>query len=518
MFKVLITVMLALAGPAFAADRPNILLIMSDNQSPSLLATYGNPIIKTPHTDRLAREGVLFERAYATSGVCSPSRAVLMTGLIPSANGVHNGLPAAFAIKDYSAIADVRNMPQTLKDAGYTTALVGKYHLGVHETPTLGFDHWVTFRGGHTTSFTHASIFDNGARYDVADMEEHLTDFWTRKAIDYINDVNEAGEPFFLWLSYNGPYMLPPTVNEPPVSRFADMYRENVPPMPQEPLHPFMRDWASDQARSAAPLLDDVVGGRYGWAAIDALNNRNAMINVAAETTHVDDGIGQVLAALEAKGVLDDTLIIFLSDQGSSYGQLGLWGNSSWGDPGPAYNANMQTPLIMRFPDRIPAGLKVDEMINQYDIFPTVLDFAGLGQLEIANSPGKSFVPLLEGKDQQWENEVFFEYISTRVVQTERWKYIKRFLASPNELFDLTNDPEERNNLAGDPAYADVQARLDQRLTTFFAQYADPEFDVWNGGTGKALLYYDRERSDKFRAEFATFKEPFVEQRPAFRD
>jgi len=249
-----------------------------------------------------------------------------------------------------------------------------------------------------------------------------------------------------------------------------------------------------------------------------ALNNRDAMINVAAETTHVDDGVGQVLAALERTGALDDTLIIFLSDQGSAWGQLGLWGNSSWGDPSPAYNANMQVPMIMRHPAGIPAGLRIEEMVNQFDVFPSILDYVGLGKLKIEGSPGKTFVPLLRGEETEWPNEVFFEYIATRVVQTPQWKYTKRYMASPDELYDMVNDPRETNNLVNDPVYADVVKRMDARLTEFFSEYSDPEFDVWNGGTGKARLYYDLERTDKFRHASENFKEPFVENRTPFRD
>lgn len=499
---------------AQAAKRPNVLLIMTDNQSASLLGAYGNPVIQTPNIDRLAAEGTLFERAYATTGVCSPSRAVLLTGLIPSANGVHNGLPGRFPLDRYSAIAEFRNWPRTLADAGYRTGLVGKYHLGTHAQPTLGFDYWVTFRGGHTASFTDLQIFDNGKQYNLADVSEHLTDFWTRRAVDFIQSHDED-EPFFLWLSYNGPYILPPTVNEPPVSRFAPVYEETVPPMPQHQVHPYLRDWVKAAGRGNNP---NIVGGSYPWAAVDALNNRRAMRNIAAETTHVDAGVGRVLEVLEANGFKDDTLVIFLSDQGSAYGQLGLWGNSSWGEPPPAYNANMHVPLIFRHPGGVGAGQRVDAMIDQFDIFPTMLDYLGLDHLEIANSPGVSFAPMLRGDDMAWDDEVFFEYITTRVIQTRQWKYTRRFLDSPNELYDLRVDPGETNNLVDDPAYADVVDKLDKRLVAFFNEYADPEFDPWNGGTGKALLFYGKRRTDRFREAFPEFRDPFVEARPAFTD
>lgn len=511
--RIFLTALVLGLVPIYAlSDRPNVLLIMTDNQSASLLGAYGNPDIETPNIDRLAAEGALFERAYATTGVCSPSRAVLLTGLIPSANGVHNGLPARYDLERYSAIAEFRNWPQVLADSGYRTGLVGKYHLGSHEEPTLGFDFWVTFRGGHTTSFIDAAIFDNGERYDVAQTTEHLTDFWTRRAIDFIRD-QERGQPFFLWLSYNGPYILPPTVNEPPVSRFAEGYADDPPAMPQKPVHPYLRSWAQSVSRSDDP---DIAGGSYPWAAIDALNNRRAIINVAAETTHVDAGIGEVLETLQQTGLDDDTVVVFLSDQGSAYGQLGLWGNSSWGEPPPAYNANMQIPLIIRHPGKI-APNRLPQMIDQFDIFPTLLDYLGIDS-EIENSPGKSFAPLLRGETVEWENEVFFEYITTRVIQTPRWKYTKRFLDAPDELYDLLADPGETNNLAADPAHRDVLAELGERLTGFFERYANPEFDPWRGGTGKALLFYDDRRTQRFRDAFPSFREPFVEHRPAFTE
>ncbi len=433
------------ATAATAQDRPNVLLIMTDNQSPNLLGAYGNRDIRTPNIDRLARDGLLFAHAYATSGVCSPSRAVLMTGLIPSGNGVHNGLPARYAVEDYAAIEEFRNLPQTLADAGYYTGLVGKYHLGRHEKPQLGFQWWTTFRGGHTSSFVDAQIFDNGETYNVLDRDEHLTDFWSRRAVDFLahykeEESAERARPFFLWLSYNGPYILPPTVNQPPVSRHADYYEDNVPAMPQNRVHPYMREWARN---NTAPAPEPTEGGTYPWSAIDALNNKTAMINIAAEMTHVDEGIGTVLAAL--------------------------------------------------------------------------LEYLDLGHLEIANSPGESFAPMLRGRDMAWEDEVFFEYISTRVIQTRRWKFTKRFLASPNELYDMAEDPGETINLVDDPAFAAVVADLDARLTAFFSEYADPAFDLWNGGTGKALVYYGQ-RNQKFREAFPDWREPFIEKQTAFRD
>ena len=500
---------------AKAAERPNLLLIMTDNQSPSLLGAYGNTEVRTPNIDELARRGMLFERAYAASGVCSPSRAVLMTGRMPSANGVHNGLPVNYPLPGYSAINEFRNLPQTLADAGYRTGMVGKYHLGDQEEPQLGFDFWVTFRGGHTSSFTTVDIIDNDDRYNVSETDEHLTDLWTRRAIDFV-EQQDAKRPFFLWLSFNGPYILPPTVNEAPVSRFAGDYERKPPAMPQQPVHAYLREWAK-RVPEIRGIPEKPVGGTYPWAAIDALNNQRAMVNVAAETTHVDDGIGRLLAALDRAGLAENTLIVFLSDQGSAYGQKGLWGNSSWGSPSPAYNANMQVPLILVHRGKIPAETRRTEMINQFDMLPTLLDYLGLADRKIADAPGESFAPVLRAEATDWDNEVFFEYITTRVIQTDRWKYTKRFLASPNEFYDLQTDPGETTNLIDDPDYADVVAELDTRLTQFFTDYTIEEFDLWRGGTGKGLVFYGG-RNKIFSEAFPNWREPFFETKPAFRD
>jgi arylsulfatase A-like enzyme len=506
---------LAASQPAVAARKTNLIVIMTDNQSASLLGAYGNRQVRTPNIDRLARKGLLFNRAYAGSGVCSPARAILMTGLMPSQNGVHNALPGGAIVADYSAIAEFRNLPQTLADAGYTNALIGKYHLGDDKKPQLGFSYWVTFHGGHTGDFHDEEINDNGVSFNIKASGEHMTDFWTRRAEDFLKTQQGANKPFFLWLSYNGPYILPPTVNAPPNNRYADYYTQHPPTPIYGPVHAYMRD-AAKTVRS--PANPPVVGGTYPWAGIDALNNPRAMINIASEMTLLDEGIGKVLATLDRLGMTKDTLIVFLSDQGSSYGQNGLWGNSSIGEPSPGYNANMQIPLIFRQPGVVPEGRRNDAMINQVDIFPTLLEYLGLGDRKIANSAGRSFAPMLRGKAMPWENEeIVFEYITTRVLQTRKWKYTKRFLAQPNELYDMESDPQETRNLIGDPAYSSVVADMDKRLTRFWEKYSDPIYDPWKGGTGKVLLgYYEADK--RFREHFPGWREPFTAKVEPFRD
>jgi arylsulfatase A-like enzyme len=521
------------AGSALATERPNIVLIVTDNQSEQLLGAYGNDDILTPNIDALAKAGVTFERAYATSGVCSPTRATLLTGLLPSQHGVHNGLPSKFDIPDYAAVAEFRSLPQTLADAGYNTALVGKYHLGAPHQPQMGFQYWVTFPTGHTTSFRDVEVIDNGRTYPLEN--EHLTDFWTRKAETFIQHQS-AQQPFFLYLAYNGPYNLPPLVTREPENRYADYYRENVPHFPQEPVHPYLRraaiedsdvedvlkeqqeyrDWGVKDAESigahgAAPELS------YGWQTIHALNNKTAMINLASEMSMIDDGVGRIMLALDSQGVLDNTIIIFTSDQSSAFGQHGLWGNSSWARPHPVYREHMQIPLIITAPTRIASGSRTDSIVNQYDIFPTLLDLADFRDEKILHSPGVSFVRALRDTKQNLPRMAFFEYITARAVVTDEWKFIKRMFGEPSELYNLKTDPQENINLIADPEHAQLAAQLGEEIDTFFLEYADPAYDPWRGGTGKAILMYS-DRNERFEAAFVDWRKPFVERLEPFSD
>ena len=490
-----------------SSDPLNLLLIISDNQSHSLLGTYGNTQIKTPNIDRLAKEGIRFDHAFAVNGVCSPTRATLFTGLIPSQTGIHVALPGVTGVSGWSAIEEFRSLPQTLSEAGYSTGLVGKYHLGEADDPQLGFQYWVTFPSGHTTTFYDQSVIDNGETYTVG---KHLTDFWTDKAIDFISSQS-ADRPFFLYLSYNGPYMLPPTVNMEPRNRHAAYYEEHTPDFARQSTpHPYVMRWARGRGPSDV-MIDE---GTTAAKAIDALTNRAAVINTASETTMVDDGVGRVMEALSQHGFDDNTLVIYTSDQAASYGQHGFWGNTSWSFPFTVSNVHMQVPLVFRHPGRISAGAETDRLVGQYDFFPTVLDYLGMGEVTIENTSGKSYAPLLRGEDMDWEEAVFFEFVTLRVIRTPKWKYMKRLdREEPDTLFDMETDPGETTNLVGDPAYREVVESLDERLIAFFEKYAVPEYDLWKGGTAKGRLLEEHYGRDHiFRDRFPNWRPPFIEK------
>jgi arylsulfatase A-like enzyme len=498
---------LALSAVAFAAQSPpNIVLIVADNQSASLIGAYGSRDIKTPNIDKLARQGIRFSNAFSASGVCSPTRATLMTGLLPSQTGIHVALPSDLDAPGWSGIAEFRTLPQTLAEAGYSTGLVGKYHLGMPQHKQLEFDYWVTFPAGHTTTFYDQTVIDNGEQYQVG---EHLTDFWTGKAVEFLAQ-QQSGKPFFLYLAYNGPYMLPPTVNMESENRHAGYYRRHTPAMPQAPIHPYLENWARGIRKPSSLMVRE---GTTAWEAIRALNNSTAMINAAAETTMVDDGVGKIMDTLRELGFDENTLVIYTSDQGAAYGQHGLWGNTSWSFPFTVYDVNMHIPLIFWHTGEIPEGTTSDRFINQYDLLPTLLDYLGMADKTIANTPGKSFTRLLTGKKvADWENAAFFEFVTVRVIRTPDWKYMKRLDDEANgSLFDLNDDPDELRNLIDDPDYEDIVAELDERLTEFFDRYADRKYDLWNGGSAKVILlekHYGRD--DIFKDRFPNWQPPEI--------
>lgn len=506
--------LVAIASRVYAVEaaRPNIVLIISDNQSAELIGVYGNPHVITPNIDRLAGEGIRFERAYSVSGTCSPARATILTGLLPSQTGVHMAQHVPVNdVPNWSAIEEFRTLPQTLHDAGYRTGLIGKYHLGNTDLPQLNFDTWITLAGGHTTTFYDQEVIDHDSRYKVA---KHLTEFWTDKAIDFISSSARNDRPFFLMLAYNGPYMLPPTVTMEPRNKFAEHYKNDPPPFPQEPVHANLRNWA----RIAEPDELNVSKKTTAWAAIGALNNRTAIINAYAETSLVDEGVGRILDEIEHQGITKDTLIIYTADQGSAYGQHGLWGNTSWAFPFEIYDVHVHIPLVIRHAGRIKANQSSDVIINQFDLMPTLLDYIGLEEIEIVGTPGRSFADTLRGRDGARDNTAFFEFVTVRGIRRDNWKYTKNLDEQIEpQLFDLSRDPNEQNNLVRDTAHQDIVMELDRQLETFFDKYADPRYDLWNGGTGKGRLLEDSYGSDEiFRSRFPDWRPPFVEKAQPF--
>ncbi|MHA1567484.1 MAG: sulfatase-like hydrolase/transferase, partial [Alphaproteobacteria bacterium] len=208
-----------------ARKSPNILMFMSDNQPADLLGCYGNDEIHTPHLDALSKAGIRFDNAFCVNAMCSPCRASVLTGLMPSQHGIHtwlhDGVMAGWPDK-WNAIGSFRSFPVILKEHGYQTALIGKYHLGSPFEPQNGFDHWVTFPHGHTRDFYNNTVIDGDERYVY---EGHTVDYFTDKSVEFLDAYDNAGDaPFFLFVPYNAPYGHWPAVKGRAKNRFAQLY------------------------------------------------------------------------------------------------------------------------------------------------------------------------------------------------------------------------------------------------------------------------------------------------------
>ncbi len=447
-------------------DRPNIVLIMTDNHGAWTLGCYGNPDIQTPHIDRLATQGLMFTRCYANNAVCSPTRATFLTGLMPCQHGVHRYLGAGRAQigpNAYDTLAEFDTLPSLLADAGYVCGLSGKWHLGGNLQPQEGFTFWVTKPHGHSRGFYDQEIIEDGR---IRTEASYLTDYWTDRGIEFIRANRE--QPFFLFLAYNGPYGLGTAMTEPIRNRHKATYAQaTLPSFPRLPAHPWNHNY----------------GGRIG--------DLQAIRKYAAEVSGIDDGVGRVMATLEELQLDENTLVIFTADQGMSGGQSGFWGMGDHTRPLTAFDWTTHIPLIFRYPNHVPGGQRADQLVSNVDFMPSMLDYLGLDwrNAEQVKSPGRSFADLLRGKEiLGWDDTVYYEFENVRAIRTNHWKYIERFGQEPNELYDLTTDPEELRNLVDAPARAEVKDELAARLHEYFARVADPKWDLWTGGSSKTGL------------------------------
>lgn len=496
-----------------ADRRPNIVLITADNQPATLLGCYGNRDVETPHLDRMAAEGMRFGWAFSTNGMCSPGRASIFTGLMPSTHGVHNWLDDAYLDvwpDDWCAVREFRTVVTALDAAGYRTALIGKYHLGQPGTPMPGFQEWLAFATGHTTDFYENEVVEDGERRRVSGV--HIVDYFTDKATAWLEQVDPE-EPFFLNVNYDAPYLLPPANLGPdPRNRFYARFEgKDFPSFPRTAIGEGLL------RRITGPdnVDDFYLHHLYGYLRMH--NDTATMANVCAQIALVDDGVGKILQVLRDRGIDEDTLVIFTADQSNLYGQHGLWGHTMDTDPSHLYDAGLHIPLIVRHPGQVPAGAVDDRLVSQVDFTSTMVEYAGLADTGFERSPGRSFRAVLAGADEEseWEDVVYFEQEETRGLRTPRYSYWARLpgLGDP-VLFDMEQDPEQEHNVAADPEYADVVRELDARLTAFFAEFADPAYDIWTGGRPKGSV----RKTEVFRELFGDDWAPITQAPPAYTE
>lgn len=439
-----------------SASRPNLIVIVSDDQGPWALGAAGNHEIRTPVLDDLAERGIRLDRFFCASPVCSPARASLLTGQIPSTHGVHDYLGGAHTgpeSRDY--LRDLPTMTDALADAGYRLGLSGKWHLGASDVPRRGFVHWYALEGG-SSPYHDAVMYRDGVAEHVTD---YLTDVIADDAAAFIDAEQEHEEPFFLALNFTAPHR--PFAGEHP-DEFTSLYRDCAfDSCPQEEAH----EW-----------LQTKDGGPIGGEA----DTHEALIGYFASVTAMDAAIGRVLERLRAHGIEDDTIVVFLSDNGFSCGQHGFWGKGNGTFPMNMYDESVMVPFIISAPGMLPAGRVHDQLLSAYDLPATLLELIGQSPAAFEAGPGRSFAALLRDEEVSAPERpvvVHSEYGPARMIRTRERKYVHRFPYGPHELYDLIEDPHERSNLADDPARTDEVAQLRQALWDWFAAHTRPDAD-----------------------------------------
>jgi arylsulfatase A-like enzyme len=496
----LATALLLCAVGSAASEPLNIVFILSDNQAAAALGAYGNRDVKTPHIDELARDGVRFDRAYAVNGVCSPTRASLLTGLMPSQHGLHDVLSDPWVDQQgsgWSAIGEYRTFPATLAKRGYQTAMIGKWHLGDPNGASAGFQHWVALPYGHTTDFWSNELVENGRRYRVDDR--HIVDEMAQKAVEYLETVDEA-KPFYLQLNLDGPYALPPSNYGPARNRhYARHVGQRFESMPLEPINDHLLSKLTGPFVAGERLFEldslEAMWNHLRYRTIRMQGDPESYANFLSQNEIVDDAVGRVRAVLHARGLEERTVILYSTDQGNLFGQHGMWGHTTWFSPANLYEEAMRIPLIVVHPDGA-TGFSSDRLVSQVDVAPTVLAWAGIDDVQFEASPGRSFAKALSpgtASSDQGGDAVFFEQQETRGIRMGNHVYWKRLEGfGVPEIYDLEADPGQEHNLhttlSATALGRERIEKLDTRLAAFFAEYSHPDYDLWKGGGQKGML------------------------------
>jgi len=458
----------ALLATACGAPPPkkktNLVFILTDDQAPATLGILENPEIQTPNCDRLAQEGALLKNSFCTTPVCSPSRMTLMTGQIPSQHGVHDWINEGNEGEGAVAyLAGQATLSETLQRHGYRCGLSGKWHMGASERPHGGFDFWFAMpRGG--SRYQDPEMYWQGEKKV---FPGYATDVITDKALEFIEESKD--QPFFAFVSYNAPHT--PYSGTP--EKYLEMYRDcPFEAFPGEPLN--------------EPVAHNLSKANVG--------NRESKIHYYAMLTAIDDNVGRIADKLDELGLAEETLVVFLSDHGFMLEHHGLWGkgNTSW--PYNMYDESMRVPAFYRQPGSIAAGTTSDVHTSFYDFAPTMLDYLGLpGLVHAKPLPGRSYAAALRGETiDDWDDTVYGEYQYCRMIRETDWKLIRRTEGFPSELYDLTNDPGERENLYDDPAHAAEQQRLGEKMDAWFAALDCADPDSWKNAKQKELPSYRR--------------------------
>ncbi|MCF7560445.1 sulfatase [Sabulilitoribacter multivorans] len=489
--------------------RPNIVYIMADDHAEQAISAYGHIISQlapTPNIDRIAKEGALFKNNFCTNSICGPSRAVVLTGKFSHVNG--------FRMNGDRFDGSQQTFPKLLQQAGYNTAVIGKWHL--HGLPQ-GFNYWniLTDQGNYYNP-DFISINSETKVADTTRIQGYATDIITEDAIKYLSSIKDEDKPFMLMLQHKAPHRnwmpalrhankydsiqfpLPDTYftnhegslgsTEQQQTIYKDMYEGHDLKMTKKKGSPELawNPWATDFERMTPEQ-------RTAWdnayqAKNDAFHDANLLGRALAEwkgqrylqeylatIASVDEGVGKVLDFLEENGLAENTIVIYTTDQGFYLGEKG------WFDKRYMYEESLAMPLLIKYPNAIKPGTVIDDLTQNLDFAETFLDYA---QVEIPEDmQGKSLRPLLENlpKSDDFRDAVYYHYYDYPAfhmvkkhygVRTKRYK-LMHFYDDIDawELYDLEEDPKEIHNQINNPDYDEVKTQLKDRLVALQQQY-----------------------------------------------
>jgi len=482
----------------------NILFILSDDQGPWAMGCAGNREIKTPNLDRLAVTGMRFENFFCASPVCSPARASLLTGRIPSQHGVHDWLrgwdsvAGCGPVDEGARIEYLQGQPgytDVLAEAGYACGLSGKWHLGNSSRPQKSYEYWAVHAKGGGPYYGAPMIRDGV----VHEEPEYVTDVITDNALKWLETRKGSDSPFYMGVHYTAPHA-PWGRDQHPTEVYDDYY--NNCPFESVPYGLTPPEWVQFFAKPQE--------------ANDPEKRRAALSGYYAAVTEMDRNIGRLIDWLEANQLRENTLIVFTSDNGMHMGHHGVFGKGNATLPLNMFDEAVKVPFIASHPGTVPEGIVNSELVSQYDFMPTLLDYAGVGCSTGDVLPGASFDDALKGKPHRGQEHlvVYDEYGPVRMVRTKEWKYVHRYLMGPNELYDLKNDPQEMSNLAGDSQWSGKESELRSCLEDWFTRYVDPDkdgIDINICGDGQLRPCSDRTNGKKV---FATSRLEEAQKHP----
>ncbi len=448
--------------PISGAKPRNVVFILSDDHRYDAISFLGHQFAKTPVMDSLAKNGAYIKNALVTTALCSPSRASILTGLYTFRHRViDNNRPIPPGTVYF---------PQYLQKAGYATCFIGKWHMGGEsDRPQPGWDHWVSFagQGEYLPPTPDYTLNVDGKRVK---QKGYITNELTDYAIDWLKQQKPAEKPFFLYLSHKAVH-----ANFTPEDKYEDSLKDQPfqrPASEQETARDLQKPrWLRDQ--------------RNSWHGVDfpyhsELDIERYYKRYCETLRSVDDSIGRVLQQLKDMGIHDETLVIYMGDNGFMFGEHGLI------DKRVAYDTSMRVPMLAQCPALIKQGTVLDQMIANIDVGPTVMEVMGLQTPP--HMDGKSFLPLLKGDNIPWRDRFLYVYYweknfpqtpTTFALRTPKAKYITYYgLWDSDEYYDLATDPEESRNLINDPSRLAEVRRMENELYQMMGELGGMEIPL----------------------------------------